>query len=372
MPASYRVEAASASLDEIRATWLTLEPRAEPNFFLSWLWVGAWLETFRPECRLVRIWYGDMLVGSGLLTCRPERRHWLVSSRVLRLMRTGNPHEDQIWIEYNGLLLDGHHALHAPAVFAAYLSAQDFWDEFELGATEAEALSRYRPDSSHPLVKWQAPAYGVDLGRLRAAGCSYLSSLSRNTRYQINHSEKRYGQRGGLRFDVLTTRAQIMAVWPELARLHLDRWGSGIGGSGFACEGFRRFHETLIERGCLEASVELCTLTCDGVLLGATYNFIFGGRVYFYLSGLCYENDRRLKPGLLLHAMVIEHYLRSGLEFYDFMGGDAQYKRSLGQRHCILQMISYQRARPLLMLERLGRDLKRRFAKTGLEGGEND
>ena len=361
-PLSYQVTThvtgGASDRDALPRLWQSLEARATPNFFLSWQWVDAWLTSFNPVCRLVQIHCESTLVGLGLLTCSEDVRHGILHSRVLRLGRTGNAAQDQIWIEYNGLLLDRQHEQCAPAALLHHLLQQNDWDEFELGASDKDMLLRYAHPDCTAITRWSAPAYGVNLAALRAANTDYLASLSRNTRYQINRSHKLYATGATLTFNVHSTPDAIMAIWPQLAQLHQARWGNAPGQSGFANPDFVRFHQHLIRNGNADDRVELCTLSRDDELLGCLYNFLYKGRVYFYLSGLRAEADPHLKPGLLLHAMAIQHYRERHFDYYDFMGGAARYKQSLGSQHCELQLVSFQRPRLKLKLEQLARRIK--------------
>src|SRR5690606_28196657 len=112
------------------------------------------LETCAPDAQLIQIRYQDEIVGLGLFTCHPETRHRWLKSRVIRLHRTGNTSKDQIWIEYNGLLLHPQHQTTAPAALMSYLIQQTWWDEFELGATETAVLSGYQAESLTRFDKW--------------------------------------------------------------------------------------------------------------------------------------------------------------------------------------------------------------------------
>ncbi|MAR91583.1 MAG: cellulose biosynthesis protein CelD [Pseudomonadales bacterium] len=354
----YRVQMSQPEPAALASPWQALEARAEPNFFLSWCWVVAWLAVFKPRFRLVELYYQDQLVGLGLLTGATETRHRLIRSRVLRLGQTGDPLQDQIWIEYNGLLLHKDHAETAPRAFMAALMVATDWDEFQLGASTQSTLARYRHPDCTPVLRWQAPDYGVDLAALRRTGASYRQTLSRNTRHQIQRTERLYREAGSLEFSVLQTADAMLALWEELGAMHQDRWGTEPGTSGFVNPWFVNFHRQLIRQGAGQGLVEFCTLRVAGELIGILYNFIYRGKVYFYLSGLRYPSDQRLKPGMLLHCLAIEHYLERGLDDYDFLGGEARYKGSLGQRREPLQLVSLQRPRLTLRLEQLGRRLK--------------
>ena len=49
----------------------------------------------------------------------------------------------------------------------------------------------------------------------------------------------------------------------------------------------------------------------------------------FYQSGIAYEADNRLKPGLVCHAHAVAYNAAAGHRIYDFLGGEARYKKSL-------------------------------------------
>lgn len=57
--------------------------------------------------------------------------------------------------------------------------------------------------------------------------------------------------------------------------------------------------------------------------------FVERGRLLFYQGGIASFADNRLKPGLAVHALCMEECVRRGIDEYDFLAGDARYKREL-------------------------------------------
>ena len=119
------------------------------------------------------------------------------------------------------------------------------------------------------------------------------------------------------------------------------------------------FHQLLIERAWSESQVQLIRLLVSDKPVGYLYNFIYKGKVYFYLSAFVYEDDQKIKPGLLMHCMCIEKYAAEGMNYYDFMGGDMRYKRSLADTEGDMVMYSFQKPIASLLIERAARKLKK-------------
>jgi CelD/BcsL family acetyltransferase involved in cellulose biosynthesis len=365
---AYRVSCeALLQPSSIAADWMELESRADNPFFLSWAWINAWLCTYSPKADLIKVWKDTLLVGMGILVRQETTRFGVLRSRVLHLHQTGVPEQDQIWIEYNSLLTDSRHHPQALAAACDYLvKVYPDWDELVVGAiTEEDALLLQTTSGLFRHDLWQAPTYDVDLNALRKNSHAYLDTLSRNTRYQINRSLRRYQEQGPVVLQMPDCRAEAISWFGEIAPLHRIRWGSEPGQSGFANPDFVSFHEALIEQNWDSGRIGIIRIAAGERIIAYFYNFIFRKRVYFYLSGLVAEADASLKPGMLGHALCIQHYLENKLDYYDFMGGGERYKASLADPHRILFKMTLQKKLLKFRLERTGRNVKHRMGGMG-------
>ncbi len=343
---------------QLLAQWQQLERNARNRFFLSTSWIATWLTAFRPDVYVLKASHQSQTVGLALFTVRRSRRHGFVNPRTLRLHQTGIDALDQVWVEYNDFLLEaGAEAAVAAAMQRYLIEHYADWDEWSTGAiTDASSLGELEKHF-YPKKVWRSRHYGVDLAQVRAEHSDYRASLSRNTRYQVNRAEKAYQQRGELVFERAATLDQARQFFSQIAPLHIARWG-GQGSSGFENPDFLHFHEMLIARAWPLGEIELVRLRVGDEELAYLYNFIYKDRVYFYLSGLQFETDNRLKPGLLAHTLCIEQHLQEGREYYDFMGGDMRYKKSLANCEGEIAMYAYQKPIASLLVERIARYFK--------------
>lgn len=351
----------------LETQWLDLEARSSCPFFLSWTWISAWLSTFAPDCEVLKVRFQGQVVGLALVTRSQFSVFNRFSSSRIHFHQTGNAVCDQIWTEYNGMLCMDEHYKASLLASVRYLEASfPDWDELVVGAVSKEVAETLEGASNlkrHNL--WQSPSYGVDLLKIAKNSGDYLGSLSRNTRYQIRRSLRLYqSESAGLALVFARSCAQALEYLEEVAPLHLARWGSGPNESGFANDRFVEFHRELIRRAWPEGQIDFIKVINGDSVIAYIYNFLYRGTAYFYLSGLAMESDSKLKPGLCSHALCIQHYLDKGLEYYDFMGGEARYKASLGKKSDELYQITLQKNRLKFKVEGFLRNIKQVVANS--------
>ena len=86
------------NLNRLKEKWLSIEQKSSNvPFFLSWHWIGNWVQNHQDDLYLVEVKDDDKLLGLGLLVKASKRVGWL--------HKTGDERSDQIWIEYNDFLL---------------------------------------------------------------------------------------------------------------------------------------------------------------------------------------------------------------------------------------------------------------------------
>ncbi|MEX2614868.1 MAG: GNAT family N-acetyltransferase [Alphaproteobacteria bacterium] len=342
---SFRPADSPAALEPV---WRDLEARADGGFFLSWDWIGAWLAEIDDEPVLLEGRSEGRAVALGL-ACRVAGGPR--SGGALHLHQTGRPDLDSLYLEYNGFLLDRRFAGAGQGRCAAALldegarrGAVAGWDRIVIGAASqstAEALAALPGilRRTGPAL----PASAVDLAAIRAAGGDYPGGLSPNTRYQIRRATRLYAARGKLTLEAASDVAAALAWFEGLCGLHQATWTARGRPGAFGPAFFRRFHRRLIETGLPRGAVELLRVAAGDSVVGYLYNFRHRGTVHYYASGFAYEADNKARPGLVCHALAIEHHLAGGAARYDFMAGGGRYKESLGRPAPGIRTVTLQR-----------------------------
>lgn len=329
------------------AAWTNLEARASPSFFLSWLWIGTWLSHLpkdaAPHILIART--SDLIVGMAVVCRRKTWRLGLRPRAQWLLHETGVPQFDRLCIEYNGILVD---SSAAEVITAACLDSAIR----HLGKSDQLVLSGITTDLENIACRAAAGvglveevrdtqiAHWVDFVEMRRLNMDYRASLGRNTRQAVSRTLRLYGERGRVEYRVMETVPEALAAFAELAELHRARWGHK---GAFANPAFQPFHEDLIARGVPTGAVRISRTTVAGRTIGVLYNFVHGGEVLHYQSGFLYEEDAKLKPGLLSHVMAIEDSFARGERGYDFMAGSAGHKSRLANADRSLKWVVFGR-----------------------------
>jgi len=361
------VAIAAAERSRIRDVWSGLEAASRPSYFLSWAWVETWLDAL-PDTAPVALHVvrrGGAPVAAFFVGARTRWRHHIVRSRSLHWNQTGFNEFDEICIEYNGIVHDG-----APPPLAEIVAQLPGWDEIYLRALDADsplARGASAPDGARLRVDGRKPSPLVDLARVRDAG-DYLKLLGSSTRSQIRRAQKLYGARGKLALEVAATPAEAAAIFDELVALHRRSWAER-GEPGAFVPFVHDFHRRLIERRFSAGEIQLLRVRAGNTTVGCLYNFVCRGEVSFYQSGLTYETDGKLKPGLVCHALAIEHAARAGHGHYDFLAGDSRYKQSLATGARELVWLRIQKPRLQFAIEDAARSVRDRLRARRAAGG---
>lgn len=350
--------------DALIDEWRRLYAMAEPNFFLSPPWIETWLGVMPQDVKVgvVRVFddlrgiFGMAIVGA------PPRKSFAAFAEA-RLHETGAEAIDRIYVEYNDVLL----ARDAPpdsraevvaAIVGAFPEADEFVFRNVRPAMVAAIETLAAAERFELRILLAQPTFQINLDTGEGA---LIDRFSSSLRSKIRRSIRRYEERGPLTLERAAPGPERTIAWTELMRLHEQTWSRrGLAGV-FRNSEFMTFHGTLLER--YPAAVDLVRLIVAGETVGVLYNFIADGRVYNYQSGFRYESDNQLVPGFVCHALAAERYRADGFRIYDMMGGDAEYKRRLGEEGETLRTVVLTRRG----LRSIARSLQRRMRRSSAE-----
>jgi CelD/BcsL family acetyltransferase involved in cellulose biosynthesis len=340
-------------LEELEELWGAVEPRARSSVFQSWLWVGTWLSTL-PRARWPELLIFEGAAGepSGLVLLGRSRR-WrrrFVHTRGLHVQETGDPALDVLTVEYNAPLAIAGEEGEVWDALLGHLRTRSGWDELHVSAAEVAHPAASRDGGLTRHLVAETRAWKADL-RGKSGIDAYLGGLSSNSRYQIRRALRGYRERGEIVITEARGPAEIEEWWAGMRELHQAYWERRGRPGAFANPYFETFHRELLGRGHEGSAGVVLRVTAGDSVVGYLYNLLHRGVMSSYQSGFAYEDDAKLKPGLVCHLEAIGHALGSGIETYDFLAGDDRYKQSMSARSTEMVSFSLQRRRPQLVLE---------------------
>ena len=314
------------------------------SFFLSDIWRGAWMAS-KPTgaaAWALRETSGAIIGVFGVMKSRSSP---VIGRRAAYLHEWGSPEHDAVYVEDNDLLMTDERDSDA---FASAIATA-----FGIPGIDSVVIRNAAPrlvsaaERAAAAAGWsseifrQQPKFSIDLDRLRATGGNYLATRSGSLRAKIERARRRYEERGSVELRAFRRGPERDAAWLRLRRLH-EAGGSRRGRtSAFSNPAFRAFHERLAADH--PDVTEILELSAGGAPVASLYFFLHEGRALNYQSGILIEDVNQLTPGLLAHALAIEHFRARGFAGYDLLAGDAEYKRRLADESGVLKSILLER-----------------------------
>ncbi|MBU2924927.1 GNAT family N-acetyltransferase [Colwellia sp. 1_MG-2023] len=332
-------------IEQLKKSWLRLESIASPSFFLTWRWIGSWLEQIKNTSKLILVeaTQNDRTVALGIFIEKDTTKYGLFKRKQWYLHRTGNDCKDQIWIENNTFLTTNENKdVIIQAIWQTLLSHYNHVDEFIIAINNDQpSKEQLSCTNKYSIIKNNTEnGYFITLDKINTID-DYFSSLSKSTRKQLKRSHTLLTQQNEFKFSVTIAPEQQTQILSKCQQWHIDKWKDTETPSGFTNPQFTGFHKNLIHSDHTTSNTVVASLMINNELYGCLYCFLNHNCAYFYLSALKPIADNRIKLGLSLHALFIQWLIENkpNIKKYDFLAGEARYKQSLSNQkneHCYL------------------------------------
>ena len=353
--------------EDIKQEWNDLQQHANHSYFQSWGWIGTWLDQIATDLQpvAVKVWRGESLVGIGIFVSRDIKRRVIFRSHSLFLNEYPFDGRNMV-IEYNGMLIARGHEDAVTIETAHYLlRVYKEHDEFCFGAvTEGStpfSSEKQCIEGANCIINEESTCWYVDLESFSTGIEGYLASLSRNRRGQIRRSIRAYDQDGSLQIEDAQNVEQALLYLGRLKALHSEYWQLKGESGAFANHIWEDFHRTLIHQRFDSGEVQLLKVSSSYGEIGYIYNVVLHKHVYVMQTGFTHSEDKRLMPGYVAHTVAVAYNKSKGMAVYDFMHGDALYKRILCNQNQKLFWVVLQRKRLKFAIENFAVDVVRRL-----------
>ena len=333
---------------------------AHGSFFQSPAWMAAWLGGAPSDSKLYEIRAeksGENILLGGFCV-RPAS---MLRGASSFLNEFGIDALDTVYIEYNDFLIEANiDAKRArTAALQAMVNALSDVETFVFrNVTKAvrDEMTAFAEEMRFSCREPQVnPVFACALNH----EVEFIDGLSKSLRAKIRRSIRRYEERGAIALRRAETQEEQATAWQALSDLHQAAWRARGHGGAFSNPNFVAFHDRL--RAIANDKVDLLTLTAGDETIGVLYNFLEDDAALNYQSGFKFEDDNQLVPGFVAHMLAAERYRSLGLQQYNLLAGEADYKRRLGKHVETLHTIVMERPTIRNHLRGLARGLKARL-----------
>lgn len=154
---------------------------------------------------------------------------------------------------------------------------------------------------------------------------SFISSLSKNMRYNIRRRTRNLEKKNDVVFRRVESKTEAENAVSILYELHRKRWATREGTSKFDDPQREDFHK-FVAGPLLEADrLRFYILEVDGDPVATLYCFVYAGHVYYYQAGMEPEMEKQ-SIGMVVMGKAIEASFAEGAHEYDFLRGLEDYK----------------------------------------------
>ena len=308
------------------------------SIFLASPWIACWLQTISDKAEIYSLQFynnQNSLVGICFITRATVRRRKFFQVEQLSLNES-EVKDNKFIIEYNAILHDPEYRDDVHYSFIEFLASSGLkFDELRINAAEADAfhnLNKLCTGFDLKLIEDEASkAYFTNLHGYEGDPDNYIASLSKSKREQIRRSIEFLRQFGDPMLELASGRDECLEFFNKLGELHQRAWNVKGRAGAYASQNWVDFHSKLITN--YPDRVQLIRISYGSHILGYLYNLIDGKVAYSIQSGFNYSADKNDRPGIVSHFMVTNDYIRRALHRYEYLAGDAQYKRSLSNAH---------------------------------------
>jgi CelD/BcsL family acetyltransferase involved in cellulose biosynthesis len=158
--------------------------------------------------------------------------------------------------------------------------------------------------------------------------CSFDEYLKKNIpkgkrRRQLRYVEKKLYESADVNVTRYTGREITPEVNQRIAAVQLESWMKRRGAAVLGKPFYQKLMENMAEGGI----GQVWMMTIDGEDAAFVYSFVAHGRHYYFWPAFKLKYESQLSIGKMLLMHVIRDACGDGIQFFDFIYGDADYKR---------------------------------------------
>ncbi len=335
------------AIEQLKNCWTSvLEENSSLTIFSSPEWLSSWWKAYGAGKQLISLTLKDD--AGNVVGILPLYREllWSYCDRQwhgLRLVGDGSGDSDNLDFPVRR----GYEAAAARAIMS-WLSQESNWAvcrfntlpqcSQSLGPILGALSSRRWPRIVTHTPQWHIP--------LPETWNAYLEHLTPEFRPLLTRYPNRLASR--YRCEVLKCRTEddLRVYLPVLFDLHQRRWRQAGKPGSFTSSERRAFYHRMASAFLRRNWLEFWILKLNGAPAAAQFCFRHRNSVFLLQEGFDPKHSKD-KVGYALRAKMLQHFIDSGIERYDFLGGTQDYKVKFGAVKSSYQNVTFAKPRTL-------------------------
>lgn len=315
-----------AGFEALRSEWDELLKLSPVNsLFLTWKWLRTWWQHLSEDRKLhiIIVRRANELIAIAPLCLRQGRLGYFLPICTFEFLGVG-----YVGSDYPDLIIRPADEQLAVQALMAYLVKHRSIIEFSHVLSDSRYMAAFST-----LIQQQ----GWIVARKSTHVCpyinlsghswdSYLGSLGSSHRYNFRRRLKNLQKDfSDVQFELIRSEQQVPPAISKLIELHNHRWDERGGSSAFHRASLLNFHGDISRLAFREDCLRLYVLRLRGNVAAILYGFKYNNIFYYYQSGFDTELSR-YSVGMVIMGLAIKSAIEEGIEKYDFLHGDEEYK----------------------------------------------
>ena len=319
---------------DIKEQWLELEETGDvPTVFQTYDWINSWHNNLGHGNRteLIASFDGTRVVGIAPFYLTRMTLKGLPTFKMLFLM--GAPKSD-----YLAFIVRKEYGRQAVESLLNFAKALD-WD--------ISVLTDLRTDvAANMMLPYAMNEIGLRCVTLDHNKCPYIAlpatydeyihSVSKNSRRNIVKNCNRLEREHRTIYRKVEDIEKLPLAMDDFFRLHAARWGFAGKTGTLVGNDLQNFHREAARR--LFRYLDLKELLINGRTVATTYSYDYNGSRGIYLPGWDPEYER-YSIGQVMLAYNIKDAIERGLNTFDFMRGEEDYKYHFTKNEVVTKKI---------------------------------
>jgi CelD/BcsL family acetyltransferase involved in cellulose biosynthesis len=309
--------------DAMAPEWETLLNRwSTGSVFLSHAWFRSWWEMFGNEQELHLI---TVRAGGELLAVAPmmRTRASIYGFKADALHAIYNPHTPR----YDFIVAKNPDARVYEAIWAELVAHSDC-ELIVLAQIPAESQTLSSMETLARRDGWRTGQWIAPASPYIRLGCDYdsfFNGLSDSCRFNLNKRYARLQRHGPVDVEIVTERDRIDEAMRDGLRIEAAAWKGARGTAMLSDPAVAEFYIRFAKREADLGELRLTFLRLGGKRIA--FNYLLESRSKLYAVKIGYDPEyHAYSPGNMLLNLLLRDACGKGIEEYDLLGGDDEWK----------------------------------------------